>query len=368
VKVPFLDLARAYAELAEELDEAWQSVARAGWYVMGPELEAFEQEFAAYCGAAYCVGVANGLDALHLILRAMEIGAGDEVIVPSNTYIATWLAVTHAGARPVPVEPEERSFNIDPRRIEAALSPRTRAVLAVHLYGRPAEMDAIRALTERHGLKLIEDAAQAHGARLGNRRVGALGDAAGFSFYPAKNLGCLGDGGAVTTNDAALAERVALLRNYGSRRKYNNEILGFNSRLDALQAAILRVKLPRLEAWNERRRHIARIYLEGLAGSPGLRLPEPSDENWNHVWHQFVIRHRKRDGLQCHLEAAGIGTLIHYPVPPHLSEAYAPLGLDCPGAARLASEVLSLPIGPHMTDEEAHAVVEAVRAWISGGA
>ncbi|MGI8860439.1 MAG: DegT/DnrJ/EryC1/StrS family aminotransferase [Rubrobacteraceae bacterium] len=362
MKVPFLDLRAPYLELKEELDAAYLRAMESGWYVLGREVRLFEEEFAAYCGAERCVGVANGLDALHLILRSYGIGDGDEVIVPANTYIATWLAVSYAGARPVPVEPDERTYNIDPDRLEAAMTPRTRAVIAVHLYGQPADMDPIVEVARRHGLKVIEDAAQAHGARYKGRRVGALGDAAGFSFYPAKNLGAAGDGGAVVTDDAELADRVRVLRNYGSRVKYHNEVKGLNSRLDELQAALLRVKLNRLDEWNSRRRDVAARYLEALDGVPDLALPfvpgwaEP-------VWHLFVARHPQRDALQRHLADSGIGTLIHYPIPPHLSGAYAGEGWesgDFPITEAMAGEILSLPMGPHLRESQVDEVARSI--------
>ena len=255
--VPFLDLGASYAALRTELDAAAARVLSSGWYILGPEVAAFEQAFAAYCGVTHAVGVANGLDAMHLVLRAWEIGPGDEVIVPSNTYIATWLAVTMTGAVPVPVEPVDATFNIDPRRIEDAISPRTRAILPVHLYGQTAEMPAIMEIADRHGLRVLEDAAQAHGARWQDRMAGGLGHAAAWSFYPTKNLGAFGDAGAVTTSDAPTADRVRVLRNYGSRKKYYNEVPGYNSRLDPLQAALLCVKLAHLDDWNARRRALA---------------------------------------------------------------------------------------------------------------
>jgi dTDP-4-amino-4,6-dideoxygalactose transaminase len=363
--VPFLDVKAAYDELRAELDAAVRRVMESGWYILGEEVEAFEREFASYCGVKHCVGVANGLDALHLILRAAGIGSGDEVIVPSNTYIATWLAATHAGARPVPVEPDPRTSNIDPNRVEDAITSRTRAILAVHLYGQPAAMTPINEIARARGLRVVEDAAQAHGGRVAGRRAGALGHAAGFSFYPGKNLGAYGDAGAVTTDDAPLADRLRMLRNYGSRVKYFNEMLGFNSRLDPLQAAMLRVKLRRLDAWNARRRQIAARYLRELAGVPELTLPEVAAEA-EPAWHLFVVRHPRRDELQRHLASRSIGTLIHYPVPPHLSEAYRGLELSAgafPIAEELAQTVLSLPMGPHMTDADTDAVIEAVRSF-----
>jgi dTDP-4-amino-4,6-dideoxygalactose transaminase len=359
MNVPFLNLKAPYSELGDEMDAAFRRVMESGWFIMGAELDAFESEFAAYCGAQHCVGVGNGLDALHLILRAMNIGPGDEVIVPANTYIATWLAVTYAGATPVPVEPDARTYNLDPARIEDAVTERTKAVMPVHLYGQCADMDAINEVASRQGLQVIEDAAQAQGARYKGRRAGSLADAAGFSFYPGKNLGALGDAGAITTNDAALADRLRVLRNYGSRVKYYNEEKGFNSRLDDLQAALLRVKLRKLDEWNQRRKQVALRYLQELEGTPDLILPyvpawaEP-------VWHLFVVRHPSRDRLQKDLADKGIGTLIHYPLPPHLQEAYVELGLAAgafPLSEDMAREVLSLPMGPHLSGAEVDHVI-----------
>jgi dTDP-4-amino-4,6-dideoxygalactose transaminase len=360
--VPFLDLAAGYDELREELDAAALRVLHSGWFVLGPEVDAFEAEWAAYCGTAHAVGVGNGLDALTLLLRAYEVGPGDEVIVPSNTYIATWLAITAVGATVVPVEPDEGSALIDAEGVAAALTDRTRAVMVVHLFGRAADCDAMRALCDDRGIVLIEDAAQAHGACVGDRRAGALGHAAGFSFYPSKNLGAAGDGGAVTTDDAEIADRVRLLRNYGSRRKYHHELAGVNSRLDPLQAALLEVKLRHLDSWNARRRTLARRYLRGLSDVGGLRLPE--DPGDGHVWHVFAIRTDDRDALATRLGAAGVGTLVHYPVPPHRAAPYAHLGFDLPVADRLAGELLSLPIGPQLREDQVDAVVESVRAAI----
>ena len=328
--VPFLDLKAASQELKVELDAAYRLVMESGSYILGEKVEAFEQEFATYCGARHCIGVANGLEALHLILRAYNIGPGDEVIVPANTYIATWLAVSHAGATPVPVEPDSQTYNVAPERIAAAITPRTRCIIPVHLYGQPADMDSILEIAKGNDLKVIEDAAQAHGARYKDRRTGSLGDAAGFSFYPGKNLGALGDAGAVVTSDDALADRVRVLRNYGSRVKYHNEVQGFNSRLDPLQAAFLRVKLRHLEEWNDRRRVLASRYLESLRGVPELLLPYVPE--WAEpAWHLFVVRHPRRDALQQHLNRTGIGTLIHYPIPAHLSLAYKRSAVDSRG-------------------------------------
>ncbi|MCP5230591.1 MAG: DegT/DnrJ/EryC1/StrS family aminotransferase, partial [Zoogloeaceae bacterium] len=332
------------------------------WYILGPEVEAFETEFAAYCEAKHCVGVANGLDALHLALLALGVEPGDEVIVPSNTYIATWLAVSQSGARPVPVEPVEGTCNIDPARIEAAITPRTRLILPVHLYGQPADLDPILAIAHRHGLKVLEDAAQCHGARYKGKRIGAHGDAVAWSFYPGKNLGALGDGGAVTSDDPEVADRVRVLRNYGSRVKYVNEVRGFNSRLDPVQAAVLRVKLGHLDEWNARRQRLAACYLDGLTDS-GVTLPEVP--TWaDPVWHLFVIRHPQRDRLQARLTEAGIGTLIHYPIPPHRQAAYLDAGFSAdefPLASMLADQVLSLPMGPHLGEAQVELAIEAVK-------
>jgi dTDP-4-amino-4,6-dideoxygalactose transaminase len=362
MKVPFLELKPTYEELSDEFDAAYHRVMESGSYLLGKELEAFESEFAAYCDAKCCVAVGNGLDALHLILRAYAIGAGDEVIVPTNTFIATWLAVSYAGATPVPVEPDSRTYNLDPERIEEFITSRTKAIMPVHLYGQSADMDPIMAIARKHGLKVIEDNAQAQGARYQGRRTGAIGDAAGNSFYPGKNLGAFSDAGAVTTNDLELANRVRALRNYGSKRKYYYDHKGFNSRVDEIQAAFLRVKLRKLDEWNERRRRVAARYLAELCDVPGLTRPfvpgyaEP-------VWHLFVVSHPKRDALQQKLAQAGIGTLIHYPVPPHLSGAYTG-GKWRRGAFPVAEvqsdTVLSLPMGPHLTSEQTCAVIKEV--------
>ncbi len=348
------------------LIDAFTRVLDSGWYVLGKEVEAFEREYAAYCGTRHCVGVGNGLEALVLILRAwMELGvlkAGDEVIVPANTYIATILAITENGLTPVLVEPDLATCNLDPARIEQHLSPRTRAILPVHLYGQTAEMSAINALARKHGLKVMEDCAQAHGARHAGVRAGALGDAAGHSFFPSKNFGALGDAGAVTTDDDALAEAVRALRNYGSHRKYENLYKGVNSRLDELQAALLRVKLARVDADNQRRRDIAGRYLTEIQ-HPAITLPMIGTNN-EPVWHVFVVRAQPRDALQSHLNAQGIGTLIHYPVPPHQQPAYREWNArSYPLTERIHREVLSLPISPVMNDAQVSAVVAACNAW-----
>ena len=361
--IPFLDLGAAYRELRPETDAAVSRVLESGWYILGPEVEAFEAEWAAYCNAKHAVGLANGLDALTLALRALDIRPGDEVIVPSNTYIASWLAVTRVGATPIPVEPDVTTHNIDPARIEAAITSRTRALLPVHLYGQPADMDPILDIASRHGLRVIEDAAQAHGARYKGKRIGAHGDVVCWSFYPGKNLGALGDAGAITTNDAALAERVALLRNYGSRQKYVNEEAGVNSRLDPIQAAVLRVKLAVLDEWTDRRRSLATAYTEGLAEC-SLTLPYVPD--WaDPAWHLYVVRTSDRDALQDCLSESGIGTLIHYPIPPHMQAAYAGLGIApeaLPVARDLAGKVLSLPMGPHLNLGQVDQIIASLRS------
>lgn len=360
--IPFLDLKAPHVELREEINTAIARVVESGWYILGPEVDAFEAEYAEYCEAQYCVGLANGLDALHLALRAMDVGPGDEVIVPSNTYIATWLAVSQCGATPVPVEPDERTYNIDPSLIEAAITPRTKVILPVHLYGQPADMDPILAIARKHGLRVLEDGAQAHGARYKGKRIGAHGDAVAWSFYPGKNLGALGDAGAVTTNDPEIADRIRVLRNYGSRVKYVNEVQGYNSRLDPIQAAVLRVKLPHLDAWNARRSDLAAAYIRGLSGS-ALLLPYVPE--WAiPVWHLFVVRHPQRGALQQYLSDAGVGTLIHYPIPPHRQTAYQNAGYTSeafPVASRIAEEALSLPMGPHLSMHDALAVVGAAK-------
>ncbi len=363
-RVPFLDLQALNQRHAQAYAAALERVLASGRVVLGPEVEAFEGEFANYCESAHCIGVGNGLDALQLVLRAWGIGPGDEVIVPSHTFIATWLAVTQTGAVPVPVEPHIASANIDESRIEAAITPRTRAIVAVHLYGRPSRMDLLAAIARKHGLKLLEDAAQAHGASLHGQRCGSLGDAAAFSFYPGKNLGALGDGGAVVTNDSRLAQAVRLLRNYGSRVKYHHEAIGINSRLDELQAAFLRERLRSLDADNTHRRSVARAYLEGLSGLPGLNLPKADDGTCVSSWHLFTVRHAQRDELARRLADDGIETLVHYPIAVHRQAAYAntPAGSrQLPIADAWAREVLSLPMGPTLDARQAAQVIASVR-------
>lgn len=365
MNVPFLDLKAGYLELQPEIDAAIKQVLDSGWYILGEEVDSFEHEYAAYCEAKHCVGVANGLDALHLALLALGVGAGDEVIVPSNTYIATWLAVSQCGATPVPVEPDAATYNIDPACIEAAITPRTKVILPVHLYGQPADMDPILAIARKHGLKVLEDGAQAHGARYKRKKIGAHGDVVAWSFYPGKNLGAYGDGGAITTDDADVAERIRVLRNYGSRVKYVNDVRGYNSRLDPIQAAALRVKLKVLDEWNARRGAIAKRYQTELANT-GLILPFVPE--WAEpAWHLFVVQNAQRDALQNELGEAGIGSLIHYPIPPHLQKAYAASGFiqgQFPIAEQIANQCLSLPIGPHLNAASATAVIAACCAAV----
>ena len=360
--IPFLELRDAYDELAAEIDAAVKRVTSSGWYIGGPECQTFETAWAAYCGADHCVGLGNGLEALALSLRALGIGAGDEVIVPSNTYIATWLAVSMAEATPIPVEPNPLTHCIEADAIEAAITPRTRCIMPVHLYGHPCPMDDIVEVARPHGLAIVEDAAQAQGASINGRRIGAHGDAVAWSFYPTKNLGALGDAGAVTTNRPDLAERIRLLSNYGSRTKNVHDVKGFNSRLDPVQAAILGVKLQHLDEWNERRRRIAALYGERLADC-GLTLP--GVPNWAEpVWHLYVVQSLDRERLAGNLADAGVQTLVHYPTPPHLQDAYADLCMPrgaFPVAERLAETVLSLPIGPQLSLDQAEQVVAAVR-------
>lgn len=361
MNIPFLDLGVAYRELKSDIDAAVARSMASGWYIGGPEVEAFEQEFAKYTQAQHCVGVANGLDALHLALRAMNVGPGDEVIVPSNTFIATWLAVSQCGARPVPVEPNIHTFNIDPALIEAAITPRTKAIIPVHLYGQPADMDPILALARKHSLLVLEDGAQAHGASYKGKRLGAHGDAVAWSFYPGKNLGAMGDGGAVTTNDPTIAERLRVLSNYGSRVKYVNDVQGYNSRLDPLQAAILRVKLAHLDEWNQRRRRVAAAFLSKIA-TPVVTLPYVIPHS-DSAWHLFVLRVADRASTQQFLQNAGITTMIHYPIAPHQQKAYD-LEIKLPIAEQLAQEVVSLPISPHLSAKNIEFIIKTVNSYV----
>ncbi|MDX1916270.1 MAG: DegT/DnrJ/EryC1/StrS family aminotransferase [Methylophilus sp.] len=362
--IPFLDLKASYSELSEALDTAVLRASRSGWYIGGPEVEAFERDFAVYTQSNFCVGVGNGLDALTLALRALDVGVGDEVIVPSHTFIATWLAVSTVGATPIPVEPSAGSYHITAENIESHITARTKVIMPVHLYGIPAEIDAICDLAKKHRLYVVEDAAQAHGAKLQNTRIGAHSDIVAWSFYPGKNLGALGDGGAVTTHHQTLAERVRKLGNYGSAVKYQNEERGVNSRLDPIQAAVLAVKLKHLDNWNQRRQQFAEIYQQAFAELP-VGLPVVP-ENAESVWHLYVITTAKRQALQTYLTAQGIQTLIHYPVAPHRQKAYQDLVIKqgaLPLAERYANEVMSLPMGPQLTLEQVEQVAEAVKTF-----
>lgn len=371
MKIPFLDLGASYRELQEEIEAEVLRSLRSGWYIGGADVEAFENDFAVFTGAQHCVGVANGLEALLLALRALGVGPGDEVIVPSNTFIATWLAVSECGAAPVPVEPDIATFNIDAAKIEAMITPRTKAIIVVHLYGQPANLDDILEIARKHGLRVLEDAAQAQGARYKGVPIGGYGDVVAWSFYPGKNLGALGDAGAVTTNDEGFADRIRTLRNYGSRQRYVNEMQGYNSRLDPVQAAVLRIKLRHLSDWNARRTRVAARYSAELADC-GLLLPFVPE--WaDPVWHLYCVRHPQRDLFRECLAEAGVETLIHYPIPPHLQGAYAGLGYqkgEFPVAESMADTLISLPIGPAMYEQQVDhviaAVVEATKRLPSG--
>jgi dTDP-4-amino-4,6-dideoxygalactose transaminase len=362
MRIPLVELAGQYQMLRDEILPAMDGVMSRAQFILGDDVARFEEEFAAFCGARHCVGVASGLDALQLALRAVGVGPGDEVITAANTFIASALAITHAGATPVLVDVREDDFNLDPHAVERAITLRTKAILPVHLYGQPARMDQIMDIARRHGLKVVEDACQAHGARYGRDRAGAIGDAGCFSFYPGKNLGGYGDGGAVVTNDPEIAERLRLDRNYGSRVKYVHESDGYNSRLDTIQAAVLRVKLRRLEGWNARRRELAALYRELLADADVL-LPAEM-RGVEHVWHLFVIRHPERDRLIADLHARGIGAGVHYPIPIHEQAPYAGIRTvpdNAPVSTLLSRQILSLPLYPEMTEAQVAEVADAVR-------
>lgn len=366
MKVKFLDIQRITESFQPELSERMEEVIRSGYYLLGEQGRLFEQEFAAYCGVKHCIGVANGLDALALIVRGyMEMGilsVGDEVIVPANTYIATILAISRNGLVPVLCEPDEKTYLINPACIEALITPRTKAIMVVHLYGQTADMDGINILAGKYGLKVIEDSAQAHGAYYKGKLTGNLGDASGFSFYPGKNLGALGDGGAVTTNDDRLAETVRVLANYGSSVKYVFRHQGINSRLDEVQAAVLRCKMKRLDADNERRRLVAEAYFSKIA-HPDVQLPYWGNRD-SHVFHIYPVLCSKRDALQAHLNECGVQTLIHYPIPPHKQDAYREWNqLVYPITERIHREELSLPISPVMSVEEVETVIAAVNSF-----
>lgn len=365
MKVPFATFLPMHNEIRKSLDEAYNKVIDKSYFIQGEECKKFEEEFAKYCGVKYCIGVGTGLDALMLVLKAMDIGEGDEVIVPSNTYIATALAVTYVGAKPIFVEPEIETFNIDVNRIEEKITKKTKAIIPVHLQGRTADMDAVNVIAKKYNLKVIEDAAQAHGAKYKGRKAGSLGNAAGFSFYPGKNLGALGDGGCVTTNDEELAKKVRALGNYGSDYKYHHIYKGVNSRLDEIQAAFLRVKLPYLDKWNEDRRKTAKKYLEAIT-NPLIKLPLPTSEDYEHIYHVFVIRCDRRDELEEYLNKNSIGTVKHYPIPMHEQECYKDLGIkhgELPIAEEISKTVLSIPMYYGMTDEEINHVINTINSF-----
>lgn len=365
MNVPFATFQPMHDEIRAELDNAYKKVLDSGFFIQGQECHEFEREFAEYCGTKHCIGVGNGLDALYLILRAFEIGKGDEVIVPSNTYIATALAVSYAGAKPVFVEPSIETYNIEPKLIEEKITQNTKAIIAVHLQGRSADMDAIWDIAKKHGLYVFEDAAQAHGARYKGKRVGALSDAAGFSFYPGKNLGALGDGGCVTTNNDEAAAKIRALGNYGSDYKYHHIYKGNNSRLDELQAAFLRVKLPCLDRWNAKRRENADRYFKEITNDR-IVLPLKSDETYEHIYHVFAVRADDRDSFEAYLKQKNIGTVKHYPVPMHLQKAYSELKLnmgDLPVAEKISNTIISLPMYYGMTDDEISYVCEAINNY-----
>jgi dTDP-4-amino-4,6-dideoxygalactose transaminase len=361
MNIPFLNLGDATSEITQEIHQAFDRVLNSGVYILGDELASFEEEFSRYCEVKYCVGVGNGLDALVLILKAYEIGPGDEVIVPANTFIATWLAVSNCGAVPVPVEPDIQTFNIDPLRIVEKITRKTKAIIPVHLYGRPADMDEIRLIGLKFNIKIIEDAAQAHGAKYNGKRAGSLGDAAAFSFYPGKNLGGLGDGGAITTNDEKLADKLKMLRNYGSKNKYVHEFKGVNSRLDELQAAFLRVKLKKLDSWNERRRRVAAFYGNNI-NHPNIVLPT-ENKLLESVWHLYVIRTLDRQNLINKFSDNGVDVLVHYPCPPFFQNAYEDFkikSLHFPISELLSNEVLSIPISPHISEQECQKICKVL--------
>jgi len=362
--ITFLDLGQINKPHQERIQQAVNRVVQSGWYILGREVEAFEKQFADFCGTRHCIGVANGLEALTLVLKAWDLPDRSEVIVPANTYIASVLSITLAGLKPVWVEPDPNTYLIDPTRIEAAITAQTRAILPVHLYGRCCDMDPILDLADRYQLYVLEDAAQAHGARYRGKRAGNLGHAAAWSFYPSKNLGALGDAGAITTNDDELARRIRALRNYGSLQRYVNEYVGNNSRLDELQAAVLSAKLPFLDLENERRQALARHYLLGIK-NPAVGLP-PTDHLNDDVWHLFVIRHPNRDALRAYLYERGIGTDVHYPIPPHKQKAYAQYAhCQLPISEQLHRDVVSLPLNPTLTDEEVRYIIDCINEFES---
>ncbi len=361
--IKFLDLKKVNERFRAEMDEAVKRVLDSGWYLLGKEVEQFEAEFAAFCGVKHCIGVANGLDALNLIIKGYGFGPGDEIIVPANTFIASLLAISENGCTPVLVEPDWTTRLIDVERIEKAVTSRTKAIMVVHLYGRAVEMEKVWEVAKKHNLKVIEDSAQAHGAKYQGRRCGSLGDASGFSFYPGKNLGCLGDGGAVTTDDGALAAKIRAIRNYGSDYKYHHIYKGTNSRLDEIQAAFLRVKLPHLDEDNAKRRAIVERYVREIH-NPLIELPALPVDPEQHVWHVFAVTCAERERLQKHLETNGIQTNIHYPIPPHKQGAYAELSeLSFPISEKMHREILSLPMSPVLTDDEVGTIIATLNSF-----
>lgn len=365
MRVPFVSLEKTHQEIAVEMKAKFSEIYDKNMFIHGEECEAFEKAFAEYCGVKHCIGCGNGLDALFLILRAMGIGAGDEVIVPANTYIATGLAASQVGATPVFVDADIHTYNINPALIEEKITDKTKAIMAVHLYGRVADMDPIMDIARKYGLKVIEDAAQAQGATYKGKKAGSFGDATGFSFYPGKNLGALGDSGAVVTNDSELAEKIRMLSNYGSRRKYVHEFKGVNSRLDEVQAGLLKIKLQHLERWNSDRKRIAERYLNEIT-NPAIVLPLKNDETNEGIWHVFAVRCADRDGLKAHLEANGIGTNIHYPTPMHLHEAYKELNIPqgaYPVAEELSNTELSIPMYYGMEEDEVSYVIDCINRF-----
>lgn len=367
MKIPFLSFEAQNSRIKSDVLKAVENVFDSQWYVLGESVKKFEEEYAAFNQTKHCVGVANGLDALHIALQTLGIKEGDEVIVPSNTYIATWLAASFVGAKPVPVEPNPATFNLAPEKIEAAITPRTKVIMPVHLYGQACEMDAIMAIAEKHNLYVVEDNAQAQGATYNGKICGSFGHVNGTSFYPGKNLGALGDAGAITTNDDALNTMARSFRNYGSQKKYYNEVIGQNSRLDELQAAVLSVKLPHLMDWTAERVKAAEMYNQHLREVGDLILPAVA-EKATHVYHLYVIRTKQRDALQAYLQENGIGTLIHYPVPPHLQEAYRHFGYkkgDFPLAEELAETCLSLPMYPGITEAQIAEVSETIKRFFN---
>lgn len=365
MKIPFASFVPMHEEIQTELEDAYKRVIDNSIFIQGKECELFEQNFALYCGAQYCVGVASGLDALYIILRAINIGRGDEVIVPSNTFIATALAVSNTGATPIFVEPDINTYNIDPALIEKNITPATKAIIAVHLQGRAADMDTINSIAKKYGLYVIEDAAQAHGATYKNKKVGILGDAAAFSFYPGKNLGALGDGGAVVTNNKYIADKVRMLGNYGSDYKYHHIVKGVNSRLDEIQAAFLNVKLKYLDKWNQRRKEIASQYLDEIKNNK-IILPPLDSLDYGHVYHVFAIRCNKRKELEEYLNSYGIGTVKHYPIPIHMQEAYVDMGIKkgfYPLAEEISDTILSIPLYYGMKQDEIDYIIEKINSF-----